>query len=103
MICLRSYHSVAQVAHWCDRCCQPIYPGEMYEGVVQVLPNQEHRLIVWKTHINPSCDFPEDPDEELYRRDGEGIASLLLQNMYTPGEDDHFRLGLMVDKITCRC
>lgn len=69
MICLRTYQCVARSLHWCDRCCQQILPGEMYEGFVQILPNQEHRLIVWKTHIYPSCDLPDDPEEEVYRRD----------------------------------
>lgn len=60
MIILRTYEYVANVYHWCDRCCDYINPGECYEGSVRVLNG---RLIVFKTHCNPSCDYPPDPED----------------------------------------
>jgi hypothetical protein len=62
---LRTYERVAHQEHFCDRCCEPIHLGEMYEGRVTVYANNlETDLVVIKTHIHPSCDFPQDPDEE---------------------------------------
>ncbi len=60
---LRTYRHVAQTQHWCDRCCRYIEPGEYYEGSVHLYDN--HQLIVFKTHIEPSCDYPPDPDDEI--------------------------------------
>lgn len=59
---LRTYQRVAYKNHWCDRCCRDIQPGEMYEGRVVLTDN--HRLFVWKTHVSPMCEFPEDPDKD---------------------------------------
>lgn len=60
---LRSYQHVAQVQHWCDMCCRYIEPGEYYQGSVQVWG--KGRLLVFKVHMFPACDFPPDPDENL--------------------------------------
>ncbi len=57
---LRAYIYRAKIDHWCDRCCRYIAPGELYEGMVVILG--KGRLAVFKIHINPSCDFPPDPD-----------------------------------------
>lgn len=57
---LRVYQHVAQKEHWCDRCCTHIQPGDMYEGHVEI---NRGRLVVIKYHINPSCDYPEDPED----------------------------------------
>lgn len=59
---LRTYTRIAQIQHWCDRCCRYIEPGEYYEGSVQLYSNPR-RLIVFKIHIEPSCDYPPDPEE----------------------------------------
>ncbi|MEK6889522.1 MAG: hypothetical protein AABW80_05455 [Nanoarchaeota archaeon] len=62
---LRSYTRVAFQEHWCDRCCNYIQPGDMYKAHVELREEKKkHRIIVWKYHINPGCDFPEDPEDE---------------------------------------
>ncbi|MSS75276.1 hypothetical protein EXS73_03650 [Candidatus Pacearchaeota archaeon] len=58
---LRSYRRVAYNFHFCDRCCQHIQPGQEYEG--RVVVTERGRLMVWKTHRYPSCDFPEEPED----------------------------------------
>ena len=58
---LRSYIRVAQTLHWCDRCLRDIEPGECYEGSVQI---HGKRLMVFKEHVNPACDYPKDPLED---------------------------------------
>ena len=58
---LRTYTRVAHQDHFCDRCCNPIMPGEEYEARVEV--TRRGHILVWKNHINPGCDYPEDPDE----------------------------------------
>lgn len=60
-VLLRTYSHVAHQEHFCDICCRYILPGEFYQGEVYIA-NQG--LIVFKTHINPSCDFPPPEDEE---------------------------------------
>lgn len=60
---LRTYRHMANTFHWCDRCCRYIEPGEFYEGSVWV--RNRHSLIIFKTHVYPSCDFPPDPEEEI--------------------------------------
>ena len=62
MRALRSYRSMAMVRHWCDNCCSDIFAGSEYEAVVYV--TKSRRLVVYKRHINPSCDWPEDPVDE---------------------------------------
>lgn len=64
MYLLREYRRVAHVQHWCDMCCRYIEPGEYYEGMVTVYYSP-HRLVVFKVHLNPGCDFPPNPDEEI--------------------------------------
>ncbi len=61
---LRTYRRMAQEFHWCDRCCTHIEPGEEYEARVEII--RRGQISVWKNHINPSCDYPDDPD---YMRD----------------------------------
>jgi hypothetical protein len=68
----RTYRHVAQRRHWCDQCCRHIEPGEYYEGSVQLYKN--HRLIVFKTHVEPSCDYPPDPDDEIEETSFEEIS-----------------------------
>lgn len=53
---LRNFVYKASIEHWCDYCLKYIYPGEFYEGSVQII---ENHLIVFKKHID-GCDFPED-------------------------------------------
>ena len=63
---LRTYERMAQAHHWCDRCCTYIKPGDFYEGRVTVDNDRHHnKLKVWKTHIFPSCEFPEEPEDEV--------------------------------------
>lgn len=59
MTILRNYEHVAQKEHWCDRCCMEIYPGQIYHGQVVV---NDGRLVVFKTHVYPGCDEPEEPE-----------------------------------------
>lgn len=59
---LRTYQRVAQREHWCDRCCNCIEPGEYYEGSIQIWGRG--RLLVFKVHIFPACDYPPDPEEK---------------------------------------
>ena len=61
---LRTYQRVAYREHFCDRCCDYIHPGEMYEG--RVVVTNSRRILVWKTHKYPTCDFPDDPDKMTY-------------------------------------
>lgn len=58
---LRRYEHVAQREHWCDTCRRYIHPGECYKGIVYA--NENHKIIVDKQHVNPGCEFPEDPDD----------------------------------------
>ena len=70
--CLRTYERIARVEHWCDMCCTHIQPGEQYQGDVRV--TESHGIIVWKTHINPPCEFPREPEyhgiEEIIKKAG---------------------------------
>jgi len=62
---LRSYERIAEKEHWCDCCCNYIHPGEMYHGEVQLREEKAiNRISVFKSHINPCCDFPPDPEED---------------------------------------
>ena len=58
---LRDYRYMAQRTHWCDRCCRDIQPGDYYEGMVYA--NKKFGIVVLKFHIEPICDYPEEPDE----------------------------------------
>ena len=62
MRALRPYRSIAMVRHWCDNCCADIFPGSEYEAIVYV--TKQRRIIVHKRHVNPACDWPEDPVSE---------------------------------------
>ena len=64
---LRSYTSVADKEHWCDSCCSYIMPGEMYEGEVCV--QKPWGIVVIKRHVNPCCEPPEDPEDEVALRE----------------------------------
>lgn len=57
---LREYTHVAKTDHWCDRCCNYIRPGDKYEG--QVYASNDSGIITLKFHINPCCDYPDEPD-----------------------------------------
>jgi len=57
---LREYTHVASKEHWCDNCMSYISPGEMYEGSVQICGG---KFIVYKRHIHPRCEFPDEPDD----------------------------------------
>jgi hypothetical protein len=62
---LRNYQRVANKEHFCDSCCDYINPGEMYEGQVYLDETRsQHRITVYKWHVNPMCDPPEDPLDE---------------------------------------
>ncbi len=71
---LRTYRRFAQIQHHCDRCQGVIEPGDEYEAEVEVRwkEGQRRRIIVWKEHINPDCDFPEFPDDD-YEEDEEEV------------------------------
>ena len=75
MYILRTYRHLAQVQHWCDRCCRYIEPGEYYQGSVHLY--DDHGLIVFKVHVEPSCDYPPDPDEEFIETSFEKVPSKL--------------------------
>jgi hypothetical protein len=59
---LRSYERVAQVTHFCDRCCDAIWPDESYEGRVEIW--EGGKFFVTKEHIDPVCDWPPDPEDD---------------------------------------
>lgn len=68
---LRTYQRMAHREHACDRCQQPIFPGEMYEAEVTMgtcLVERAGRrftkkiVSVHKQHMD-SCDFPDEPDD----------------------------------------
>lgn len=59
---LRSYRSIAMKDHWCDRCCNCINPGDQYEAVVHATGTG--RIIIWKYHVCPICEWPDDPVDE---------------------------------------
>ena len=58
---LRTYRRIAHEQHWCDICCTHIQPGEEYEGRVEVF--RRGCIVVWRSHVNPMCEPPPDPDE----------------------------------------
>ena len=62
----RSYQCVAQIEHWCDRCCRHIMPGEMYECRIDAW-GKNGKLMFFKVHIFPSCDYPPEFYEEWLR------------------------------------
>jgi hypothetical protein len=51
---------MANMEHWCDNCCSYIYPGQLYEASVQAYG--KGRLMVFKEHVDPCCEMPEEPD-----------------------------------------
>ncbi|MBR9676578.1 hypothetical protein GOV04_00360 [Candidatus Woesearchaeota archaeon] len=53
---------MAQKDHWCDRCCDYIQPGDMYEGMVYA--SKKWSIITLKFHKYPACDYPEEPDDK---------------------------------------
>ena len=59
---LREYEHVVHQTHFCDVCCQYIMPGEMYKGTVYA--SDIHGIVTFKEHVNPACDWPEDPEED---------------------------------------
>ena len=59
---LRTYRHLAHIDHWCDRCCDYIQPGDMYEGMVYA--SEKFGIITFKYHIDPICDEPKDYDYE---------------------------------------
>ncbi len=61
MLVFRTYRRIAQRQHWCDVCCTYIEAGEFYEGSVHLYDG--HRLIVFKKHVEPSCDYPPEPED----------------------------------------
>ncbi len=72
---LRSYRRIAHIEHHCDRCQNMIFPGDEYEGQV-VLSDQYcggRKVVVYKEHIFPMCDFPPDPFGERYIEDEEDV------------------------------
>ena len=60
---LRRYEHMAQKDHWCDTCCDWIFPGQLYEGLVYA--DNLHGIVVLKCHIDPRCEPPPDPEEEV--------------------------------------
>lgn len=56
---LRTYRRKARIEHFCDRCLEYILPGQTYEGWIHV---EREYLFVLKYHVDPCCDFPDEPD-----------------------------------------
>lgn len=57
---------------------QYIQPGQKYEKTVRAI---SQGIMELKVHIDPSCDFPDDPIERYgtgYQEDGEKIP---IQNV----------------------
>lgn len=70
---LRTYTYLAQRFHHCDNCHQPISPGEQYEGSVEIMSNG--KLMVWRRHVSPVCEWPEDPVDEDANEKDEGLQT----------------------------
>lgn len=62
MRALRTYERMARIEHFCTRCMQTIYPGDMYEGYVEI--GSDGKLRVYKNHIMPDCEYPTEPSDE---------------------------------------
>lgn len=78
---LRTYERMAQIPHWCDRCCRYIEPGEIYQGKVFVDGNRKkHRLIVFKFHIFPECDYPEEPNDKYQDKEESNLEHCVKQD-----------------------
>ena len=63
---LRTYRRMAHIDHHCDKCQCPISPGEEYQGEV-VLADQYsggRKIVVYKEHVWPGCDWPPEPEWE---------------------------------------
>jgi hypothetical protein len=63
---LRTYRRIAHIEHHCDKCQGPILPGDEYWADV-VLADQhtgERKVIVFKEHIWPACDWPGPWDDD---------------------------------------
>jgi len=58
---LRTYERIAQKDHWCDTCCEYIFPGDLYSGSVYVTPRDT--IMVLKQHIDPYCTPPDEPKD----------------------------------------
>lgn len=58
---LRTYRRMAQMTHFCDRCMELIQPGELYGAYVEV---RAKKLRVFKEHIEPHCEYPDEPVDE---------------------------------------
>ncbi|MFA5925485.1 MAG: hypothetical protein WC831_00995 [Parcubacteria group bacterium] len=72
---LRTFQHIAQIEHWCDMCCKYIEPGDCYQGSVQVW--ERGRLLVFKVHMFPACDFPSDPEEKRGKAEKEEMPLAL--------------------------
>jgi len=52
---------IAQREHFCDRCFEYIFPGEMYERYCMLTGG---KFLMLKEHVEPRCEFPEPPDDD---------------------------------------
>ena len=60
---LRKYTHIANTQHFCNYCCRYIQSGEQYEGLVYA--SDKNGIIVFKQHVNPACDGPDDEWESI--------------------------------------
>lgn len=65
---------VANIPHYCDRCCRYVEPGEMYERIVRFEKGmgvegksivRTRKVYVLKYHINPTCPYPWEDEDSL--------------------------------------
>ncbi len=64
---LRIFRRCAQIEHFCDRCFQPIFPGQIYEADISV--TSRGRLLILKNHVEPLCEYPDPPEDEEDREE----------------------------------
>lgn len=74
---LRSYRRTAEVEHWCDRCCDIIFPGEAYEADVYATRTGGRRgIVVMRQHADPPCEPPDEPDRDDDDEDEDSLFGL---------------------------
>lgn len=73
---LREYENIAHDYHFCDVCCEYIFPGEQYKGIVYVKKDTEKkRIVIHKSHSNPYCEPPENPED--YRKSRKSLERII--------------------------
>jgi len=69
----------ARLLHDCINCCRYIVPGETYRRSVWAIENE---IAIFKTHYDPSCDFPSDFDEDLREKDNSDLGDKIESEVW---------------------